>query len=86
MKCPIPSEANVSPEFQLVRPATVPPHSFFQIWSPIFFASAGVSRICADPSARLVRGGGGAGLVLASPPPPSAAQPSRENETRWWRR
>ncbi len=35
MKCPIPSEGNSSPAFQVVNPLTVPPHSFCQIFRPI---------------------------------------------------
>lgn len=36
----MPSDANCSPTFQVVRPSTVPSHSFFQIFFPIDSASA----------------------------------------------
>src|SRR4029077_21187188 len=40
MKWPMPSEAKSSPSFHAVRPATVPLHSFCQIFFPIRSASA----------------------------------------------
>ena len=43
MKWAMPSEANSSPAFHVVRPLTVPPHSFFQMRLPI-------SRACASES------------------------------------
>ena len=45
MKCPIPSDAKFSPAFHEVSPATVPAHSFCQIFFPIRNASARDSSI-----------------------------------------
>ena len=53
MKCPMPKEAKSSPPFQLVRPATVPPHSFCQIRLPTRSICAKDKRVPLPP-----RGGG----------------------------
>ena len=53
MKCPMPKEAKSSPPFQLVRPATVPPHSFCQIRLPTRSICAEDKRVPLPP-----RGGG----------------------------
>ena len=47
MKWAMPSEGNSSPLFHVVRPATVPAHSFFQIRRPISRAWLSVKRTSA---------------------------------------
>ena len=47
MKWPMPSDAKSSPPFQLVRPATLPAHSFCQMRWPTRFICAEVKPACA---------------------------------------
>ena len=86
----MPSDAKSSPVFQLVSPATVPAHSFFQICTPICFASAGEMRIFALlPTAEPAAGGGGAsasaGLQQGKKTAgiKDAAKRGKENEIRF---
>src|SRR5262245_35880785 len=45
LKCPIPSDAKRSPSFQLVRPLILPPHSLYQIFTPILRAISSLISI-----------------------------------------
>ena len=54
MKWPIPIDGNSSPAFQVVRPSTVPPHSFCQIFLPMAAFWAPLSELAAGLAAAWV--------------------------------